>query len=300
MKKLSLHLVCLLALAACSSDDAEDTDTNSADTDATSTDTDANPADTDADPADTDSGTDTDSGADSDLQDTDIDPCAAVPALAFTEAPTPERGVVKGYTADFVYAVNATDRALTVSFEGDGLFESTTPGAFTWTFSDTDATSFVVTADDGCTTATAAVSVTPVDFLTLGEGECRAADDGFAILFNTVLDEYSPWDSGENLASAREFCLETCAGHLDWCQGAQLVHRSDWTAPECSLVTDYPSLAAAGVALEHPEWAGNQVIDGRNYETYCGGGSESCESIDNGGSISFSTRDGYTCYAPVE
>lgn len=134
------------------------------------------------------------------------------------------------------------------------------------------------------------------NFNYLGEGECRQGDGEYPMKFSTGYYDLNPHTSGNNADQALTRCQDKCEEHSDWCIAIELVTRDIWATPECRLVSDAASFAAAGMTIQNDNWGGTQMIDGQSYQTYCaGGGSGQCATRVWGGGSLYS-RAGYHCY----
>jgi hypothetical protein len=128
----------------------------------------------------------------------------------------------------------------------------------------------------------------------LGAGECRQADGMYALEFAIDYYDLMPSTDVDNTAHADARCESKCWQHSDWCVAIELINRPEWPAPGCSLITDVARFEGAGNSIDHNEWAGIQVIDGDNFQTYCGGDGTCTNTNWAGGSLN--PRDNYRCF----
>jgi hypothetical protein len=135
-------------------------------------------------------------------------------------------------------------------------------------------------------------------FSDLGAGECRQGDGNYSLAFDITYYDLAPHTSGNNASEANLRCEQACVRHSDWCKAIQLVSRDDWPQPECQLITDRATFEGAGNSLQNDSWGGIQVIDGANYQTYCGGTGDCTHTNWNGGSLY--ARAGYQCSVMAE
>jgi len=128
----------------------------------------------------------------------------------------------------------------------------------------------------------------------LGAGECTQGNGQYPLKFTKAYHDLKPHTSGTNTAATIARCQADCIRNSAWCRAAEVVTRDDWLSPECSLVTDMASFAAAGLALQNNSFGGSQNMGGVNYRTYCGNGGVCTQTNWAGGSLSL--RAGYRCY----
>jgi hypothetical protein len=128
----------------------------------------------------------------------------------------------------------------------------------------------------------------------LGAGECRQSDGMYALEFSLDYYDLMPSTDVENTAHADARCKSKCWQHSDWCLAIELINRPEWPAPTCSLITDVATFEGAGNTIQHNEWGGIQVIDGNDFQTYCGGNGTCTQTDWAGGSLY--TRDNYRCF----
>jgi len=104
------------------------------------------------------------------------------------------------------------------------------------------------------------------DFTLLGQGGCRQADGDFPLYFSTGYPDIS----ADNMDKVTARCEDTCARYK-WCYAAEVAYEDYWYEPECHLVTDRPTFEQYNGNNQDYSWGAITVIDGYNYQTYCGG-----------------------------
>jgi len=104
------------------------------------------------------------------------------------------------------------------------------------------------------------------DFTLLGQGGCRQADGDFPLYFSTGYPDIS----ADNIAKVTDRCEDTCARYK-WCYAAEVAFEEYWSEPVCNLVTDRPTFEQYNGNDQDYSWGAITVIDGYNYQTYCGG-----------------------------
>ena len=146
-----------------------------------------------------------------------------------------------------------------------------------------------------CTNGAWIDSATCVFYNGWGEGECRQGNGEYPLEFSIGYYDLTPHTAGTNASEATDRCQIECSEHRDWCLAVEVVTRDVWPTPVCSLITDRATFEGAGGILQNDQWGGLQLIDGLNFQTYCGGNGDCTHTNWAGGQLN--PRAGYHCFA---